>query len=80
MLDSHGWHILWTRVIPESLRNCTNGVFACVRDEAITAAARQVGRYEGAINVAQDAYAAAKDEQGKPRDLPQHIKDLRRAE
>lgn len=75
MLDSEGWRILWTVIMPDHLKKAAAGVFTCVRAYETSAAAAQVGKYDGAVHVADAAYLAAGIDR---KEIPKHITELRR--
>lgn len=60
LVQSPGWVLLWTKIIPTGSENAANTAFEAIRKGATTEAARYVGKFEGAVSVALDAYTAAK--------------------
>jgi hypothetical protein len=74
MLSSPGWNILWSAIMAENLTNCNGALKKAVREQNFNGATTCVGKYDGAIGVALDAYRYAKQK------VPDTIRSLQKGD
>lgn len=72
LLQSHGWNVLWAKVLAPKIKAADNEAFEAIRKRDAAGATEAVAKRDGAVQVALEAFKAVKEP------VPQFIQDLRR--